>query len=73
MIKIDLEITVQELLAHHPRATTAFIKHRMLCVGCPAQAFHTLEDVVRIHGCTLDGLRNAIREAIELNLTGRNS
>ena len=64
MITIDPEKTIQELLAHHPGATTVFIKRRMLCIGCPAQAYHTLEDVVRIHGCTLDALCNAIREAI---------
>ena len=68
MIKIDSEMTIQELLEHHPCVTAAFIKRRMLCVGCPAQAYHTLEDVVRIHGCTFDGLCNAIREAIEPNL-----
>lgn len=67
MLKIDPEMTIQELLAHHPGATTVFIKRRMLCVGCPAQAFHTLEDVVCIYGCTWDGLCNAIREAIEPN------
>jgi hybrid cluster-associated redox disulfide protein len=53
MIKIDSEITIQELLKLHPRAITVFIKHRMLCVGCPARAFHTLEEVARIHGSTI--------------------
>jgi hybrid cluster-associated redox disulfide protein len=65
MIKIDSKMNIQELLAHYPRATAAFIKRRMLCVGCPAQAFHTLEDVARIHGCTINDLCKAIREAIQ--------
>jgi hybrid cluster-associated redox disulfide protein len=65
MIKIDSKMTIQELLEHHPRATAAFIKRRMLCVGCPAQAFHTLEDVARIHGITAGNLCAAIREAIQ--------
>ena len=64
MLEIDSKMTVQELLALHPRATAVFIKRRMLCVGCPAQAFHALEYVARIHGSTLDGLCDAIREAI---------
>jgi len=67
MITIDPETTIHELLEHHPGATTVFIQRRMLCVGCPAQAYHTLEDVVRIHGCSWDGLCDAIREAIEPN------
>ncbi|MBI5589509.1 MAG: DUF1858 domain-containing protein [Deltaproteobacteria bacterium] len=65
MIKIDSKISIQELLEHHPRATAAFIKRRMLCVGCPAQAFHTLEEVARIHGNTVDDLCAAIRETIQ--------
>jgi len=64
MIEIDPETTIQELLKLHPRATAAFIKRRMLCVGCPAQAFHTLEEVARIHGSTIDDLYAAIRDAI---------
>jgi hybrid cluster-associated redox disulfide protein len=65
MTSIDREMTIQELLNQHPRATVMFIARRMLCVGCPAQAFHTLEDVARIHGSTAENLCQAIQEAIE--------
>jgi hybrid cluster-associated redox disulfide protein len=64
MIKINSKMTIQELLERYPQATAAFIKRRMLCVGCPTQAYHTIEEVARINGCTLDGLCDAIREAI---------
>ena len=63
MIKIDPETTIQELLKQHPSATAMFIARRMLCVGCPAQAFHTLADVARIHGSAIDDLCAAFREA----------
>jgi hybrid cluster-associated redox disulfide protein len=66
MIKIDSRMTIQELLEHHPRAVAAFIKRRMLCVGCPAQAFHALEDAARIHCDSIDDLCAAIRKAIQL-------
>ena len=66
MVKIDSETTIQELLKRHPCATAVFIKRRMQCVGCPAQAFHALEDVARIHGSTIDELCAAIREAIQM-------
>ena len=65
MIKIDSKISILELLGRYPLATAAFIKRRMLCVGCPAQAFHTLEEVARIHGSSVDDLCAAIREAIQ--------
>jgi hybrid cluster-associated redox disulfide protein len=66
MVKIDSKMTIQKLLEHHTRATAAFIKRRMLCVGCPAQAFHSLEDAARFHGCTIDELGDAILEAIKM-------
>ncbi|MGD9975811.1 MAG: DUF1858 domain-containing protein [Desulfatirhabdiaceae bacterium] len=49
MIKPDLQLTVRELLERHPSMIRFFIRHHMKCVGCPTEAFHTLEDVVRIH------------------------
>jgi hybrid cluster-associated redox disulfide protein len=63
MIKIDSKTTIQELLKLHSPATTVFIKHRLLCVGCPAQAFHTLEEAARNHGMTIDDLCAAFRDA----------
>jgi len=50
-----VNITVYELLQDHPSAMDVFIERKMFCIGCPAQAFHTLNDVVRIYG--LDGER----------------
>ena len=67
MIRIDSKMTIQELLERYPLATAVFIKRRMLCVGCPTQAYHALEDVARIHGCSVDDLRHAIRDAVERN------
>ena len=64
MIKIDPEMTIHELLKQNPRAIDVFIARRMLCVGCLAQAFHTLEDVARIHGRTINDLCAALRDAI---------
>jgi hybrid cluster-associated redox disulfide protein len=65
MIQISSKMTIQELLARHPNALTVFIRRRMLCVGCPASAFHAMEDVARIHGITVNTLCTAIREAVE--------
>jgi hybrid cluster-associated redox disulfide protein len=42
-----------------------FIKRRMLCVGCPTEAFHTLEDVARIHGISLEQLMEEFRETVD--------
>ena len=65
MKRIEATQTIQELLGHSPGAAAIFIKLRMLCVGCPSQAFHTLEDVALIHACGVDDLCSLIREAVQ--------
>jgi hybrid cluster-associated redox disulfide protein len=52
-MRIDSEITVGELISRHPSVIRVFIQRKMLCVGCPVEAFHTLEDAARFHGILL--------------------
>ena len=52
-MKLNVNMTVHEVLRDHPSAMDVFFERKMLCVGCPAQAFHTLGDVMRLYG--LDG------------------
>lgn len=49
-MKLNAGITVQDLIAQYPDAIQFFLRRKMLCVGCPAERFHTLEEVARIHG-----------------------
>jgi len=53
-MKIDTTITVQKLMERYPSLISVFMKHRLACVGCPAEAFHTLEDVARVYGLALN-------------------
>lgn len=39
----------------------------LLCPGCPAEAFHTLEDVAREYGYNLDILIQHIQKTIKNN------
>jgi len=63
---LDSKMTVSELMRVHPSAMDVFIKRKMLCVGCPTDTFHTLEDVARINGIALDKLLEELRETIEV-------
>ncbi len=58
-------MTIKELLERHPTAINAFIERKMLCVGCPVQAYHTLEEVARIYGISLSALMESVRHAIQ--------
>jgi hybrid cluster-associated redox disulfide protein len=65
MMQLDPKMTIGELLERYPHAVDAFIKRKMLCVGCPAEAYHTLEDSAHFYGCSVDALRDAILEAVQ--------
>lgn len=66
-MKLDGTITIGKLLGCYPGATRFFIRRKMLCVGCPAQAYHTLEDVARIYGVALDDLVNNLNDYIRFD------
>ncbi len=46
----DQNTTVQEIMRKWPATIRVFTQRRMLCVGCPIGAFHTLQDVCVTHG-----------------------
>jgi hybrid cluster-associated redox disulfide protein len=59
------EITVEELLDRYPRLLQSFMDFDLLCVGCPAEAFHTLTDVAREYHLDLNQLLQRIYKVIE--------
>jgi hybrid cluster-associated redox disulfide protein len=59
-MKMDTEMTINNLLKQHPAATNVFIRRMMLCVGCPAAGFHTLQDAAKLYGHQLDELSREI-------------
>ena len=67
-MKLDTKMTINDLLKQHPQATAVFIRRRMLCVGCPAAEFHTLEDAAKLYGYQLDDLSDEISMAVRKEL-----
>lgn len=65
MPTINVNITVKELLDRHPEALGVFLERNLGCIGCPTEAYHTLADVARIHGCPPEKLLAVLRKAIQ--------
>ncbi len=61
---LSSDITVKELLDRHPQALQLFMDIGLLCVGCPAEAFHTLADVAREYHFDLNQLLQQIQKTI---------
>ena len=47
---INETMTVKELLDDHPHLLQRFIDLKLMCAGCPADAFHSLADVAKEYG-----------------------
>ena len=69
MIELDLKMTVSELMRSYPAAIGIFIRNKMPCIGCPAEAFHTIDDAARMNGIPLKYLLEDLRHIIG---TGQN-
>lgn len=57
-------MTVKDVLDCHPEALQVFVDIGLLCVGCPAEAFHTLADVAREYHLDLSQLLQRLHKAI---------
>jgi hybrid cluster-associated redox disulfide protein len=57
---LSREITVKDLLDRCPQVLQLFMEMGLLCPGCPAEAFHTLEDVAREYHLDLNQLLQRI-------------
>jgi hybrid cluster-associated redox disulfide protein len=58
-------MTVNELMTAYPSGIIVFFKRKMLCIECPTETFHTLEDVARVNGIALENFTKELGEAIE--------
>lgn len=63
-MRLDSKMTISELMRVHPSAMDVFIKRKMLCVGCPAESFYTLEDVACIYVIALETFLKELHVAI---------
>lgn len=57
-------LTIKEILERYPQAMNFFIRRGMLCVGCPTEGFHSLEDVARNYRYPLAKLVAEMQKAI---------
>jgi hybrid cluster-associated redox disulfide protein len=48
-LTIDPDMTVDEIMRRWPATIRVFIRHKMLCIGCPIGIFHTIQDACEAH------------------------
>ena len=59
------DITVKELIDRYPMLVKLFMDLGLLCIGCPAEAFHTVENIAKEYGFDLNTFVHEINRAIQ--------
>jgi hybrid cluster-associated redox disulfide protein len=52
---LDPDMPVDEIMRRWPATIRVFMRHRMLCIGCPIGVFHTVTDACIAHRLDQDG------------------
>ena len=50
----DPDLPLKDLMNEWPQTIPVFLHHKMLCVGCMANPFHTVMDACTEYGLDLD-------------------
>lgn len=58
------DLMLDRYFERYPATVAVFLRHRMLCVGCPIAPFHTIDDACAEHGVDPGEFRRALRAAI---------
>jgi hybrid cluster-associated redox disulfide protein len=60
----DPDLSLSDLMAQWPQTIPVFLRHRMLCVGCLVNPFHTLSDACTEYSLDRDEFQAELRRAI---------
>jgi hybrid cluster-associated redox disulfide protein len=60
----DPDLPLDELMTRWPATVPVFMRHGMLCVGCPIGPFHTVVEACEEYGLDEEGFREELEIAI---------
>ncbi len=61
---LDDDMTVEAIMRRWPAAVPVMARYRMLCIGCPVGAFHTISDACAEHGLDEEAVVAELMQAI---------
>ncbi|NLT74148.1 MAG: DUF1858 domain-containing protein [Chloroflexi bacterium] len=53
---ITKDMKIQQIVGEHPETVRVFFKHGLMCVGCAAARFESLDQGAKAHGIDSDAL-----------------
>jgi len=61
---ITKEMSIGAIVQDHPETVRVFLNHGLMCVGCAAARFETLEQGAMAHGIDVDALVNDLNAVV---------
>jgi hybrid cluster-associated redox disulfide protein len=61
---ITKEMSIGTIVQNHPQAVRVFLNHGLMCVGCAAARFETLEQGATAHGIDVEALVSDLNAAV---------
>ena len=60
----DPDLPLEDLMNAFPATIPVFLKHKMLCVGCLVNPFHTVMDACAEYGLDVDVFYDELKAAL---------
>ncbi len=67
------DMPVDEIMRRWPPTIRLFLRHRMVCVGCPIGVFHTVAEACDAHGFDRESFEAQLRDALQLDAAAEQS
>jgi len=64
-MEITREMTITEIVQNYPNTAEVFLRHGLMCFGCPAARFENLEQGALAHGIDVDALVEDLNAAVK--------
>jgi hybrid cluster-associated redox disulfide protein len=61
---ITKEMSIGTIVQNHPQTVRVFLNHGLMCVGCAAARFETLEQGATAHGIDVEALVSDLNAAV---------
>jgi len=61
---ITQDMSIGEVVSKYPQTVQVFLSHGLMCVGCAAARFETLEQGIKAHGLDLEVMLKDLNAAV---------
>lgn len=64
-MKITKDMTISQVLEYDRNLAGTFMRHGMMCIGCPSATMESLEQAAAVHGLDLESLLEDLNKTQE--------